>query len=53
MKWKFWKKDKIEDDETIIKITKTIQGTEVYVCAKSSKKTLDIYRKLKKELKSG
>ena len=51
MKLKFWKKDNEEKDETTIKVTHHIHGTEVYVNAQTSAKALSLYKKLDKELK--
>lgn len=47
MNWKFWKKAK-DTDETTIKVTTgagTI-STEIYVCAQTSDKALELYREL-------
>lgn len=49
MGWKFWQKGKA--DETVIKVTKSRHGTEVYVSAQTRDKALSLYRELDKELK--
>ena len=49
MKLQFWKKDDSKKDETTIKITTAPGSKEIYVCAQSSEKALDLYQKLKKE----
>jgi len=52
MNWKFWKKDD-EKDETTIKVTTTTGGTgkEIYVCAQTSDKAIELYDKLKEREK--
>ena len=49
MGWKFWKKTKPEVDDTTIVVTTAPGSKQISVVAKTSKKALEIYEKLKGE----
>lgn len=49
MGWKFWKKEKPKEDDTVIIVTTGPGSKQLYVAAKSSDKALEIYNKLKDE----
>jgi len=52
MKWKFWKRKEETDDEATIRFVKAPGSLEVSVTAKTSEKTLELWRQVREEVET-